>query len=57
MCGKVSFNTKKAAHFALRGILGKGKRMRVYQCEKCFNYHLTSNVYNRKGTFGIRKPD
>ena len=48
MCEKATFNTKYKAHNKLRVISKIGKRMRVYQCPKCFKYHLTSKMNTLK---------
>ena len=44
MCVKVAYNTRNKAHIALRHILSKGKRLRIYKCPHCYKYHLTSQV-------------
>lgn len=45
-CGKASYGLDKAKRM-VRGISGKGKEMRYYKCDKCFHYHLTSEVRSK----------
>lgn len=44
MCEKVAYGNKQKANFAMRRILTEGKRMRVYRCDRCFKFHLTSDL-------------
>jgi hypothetical protein len=48
-CGKVGY-TRHHAETMRKNIYNKGKRktrLRIYQCDKCFMFHLTSSI-NKK---------
>ncbi len=44
MCDKKTFPNRTKAHFALRLITNQGKRLRAYECDRCYKYHLTSDM-------------
>jgi len=46
-CIKTSFSKEKAKRM-LKGIAYNGKMMRAYQCDRCYRWHLTSDVYKGK---------
>lgn len=42
MCKKVIFASKQKARKAARGLYRSNINMRVYQCERCYKWHLTT---------------
>lgn len=44
MCIKVAYLSKQAANKARLTIERSGKEMRIYQCERCHKWHLTSDL-------------
>ena len=47
ICGKTTYNSRTDAHWAMKKIMAVGKRLRVYKCDKCFRWHLTSYVNDK----------
>lgn len=43
-CGKTAYGSREKARAQANWIARKGKKMRVYQCEVSFAWHLTSDL-------------
>lgn len=53
-CIKVAFSKEKVGH-ALRDIQKTGKRMRAYECDRCYRWHLTSDINHEKAYKFIKR--
>lgn len=47
MCGKEGYTRSGAEKIRKRIYFFRGKRLRIYKCDRCFEYHLTSETKNK----------